>query len=310
MNGTRIRRILAPIAVPSLPAALARVFVHALPAPATPRSPARARTAGTLLLLAALLALFALPAAAQAQTEVWSETLTVHDISGTLGCQAGTTSSGCANSSVLTEDAFTYDGTSYVFKTIFLRSTGRLSIEIEPTLTGDALNLTLDVDGTTFAFQDADVMTDSNTASIRHWDSSGLSWTDGDTVALKLTAPATTLVSNLGQPTEGATRLSGTVANTFSTGSNTTGYILSSIVLDYKDAAPGSAVDLQVREMDTSNNFPEATVLYAFTRPAAFATGELTFTAPADAELDANKTYAVVMTINRLRPAARLIPGA
>ena len=196
---------------------------------------------------------------------------------------------------MLTEDAFTYDGTSYVFKTIFLRSTGRLSIEIEPTLTGDALNLTLDVDGTTFAFQDADVMTDSNTASIRHWDSSGLSWTAGDTVALKLTAPATTLVSNLGQPTTGLARLDGTLANTFSTGSNTAGYILSSIVLDYKDADPGSAVDLQVREMDTSNNFLEATVLYAFTRPAAFATGELTFTAPADAELDANKTYAVVM---------------
>ena len=57
-------------------------------------------------------------------------------------------------------------------------------------LTGDALNLTLDVAGTTFAFQDADTK-DDDVGSIRRWNDSGLSWGAGNTETLKLTAADT-----------------------------------------------------------------------------------------------------------------------
>ena len=137
------------------------------------------------VLLAAFAALVALPLQAQAQTAVWSGMLTVRDLgSSTLGCSNFVATSFC--SSRLSEDDFTHDSTDYAIDFIFLRSTGSLEIDFDTDLTTATQGLTLNVDGTAFAFEDAD----TKTAQFRRWDSSELSWSAGDSVSLTLTESA------------------------------------------------------------------------------------------------------------------------
>ena len=70
---------------------------------AEPGRPGRARVRSlaaraAAVLLAAFAALVALPLQAQAQTEVWSGTLTVKDLnSGTLGCSNGFANNFCSS---------------------------------------------------------------------------------------------------------------------------------------------------------------------------------------------------------------------
>ena len=91
--------------------------------------PARAAAA----LLVVLAALLALPLQAQAQTEVWSGTLTVRDLGfSLLGCSNGVTTSHC--SSRLTDDDFTHDSTDYAIQAIFVRSSGIWSSSLTRTL--------------------------------------------------------------------------------------------------------------------------------------------------------------------------------
>ena len=144
------------------------------------------------VLLAAFAALVALPLQAQAQTEVWSGTLTVRDLgSSLLGCSNGVATSNC--SSRLTDDDFTHDSTDYAIEAIFVRSNGDLEIEFDTDLTTATQGLTLNVDGMAFAFEDAD----SKPAADRVWFSSGLSWSAGDSVSLTLTEPADATLSDL-----------------------------------------------------------------------------------------------------------------
>ena len=75
--------------------------------------PARAAA----MLLAAFAALVTLPLQAQAQTEIWSGTLTVRDSSGVLGCSNGFANNFCSD--YLNDDDFTHDSTDYAFTTIF-----------------------------------------------------------------------------------------------------------------------------------------------------------------------------------------------
>ena len=135
-------------------------------------------------LLAAFAALVALPLQAQAQTEVWSGTLTVRNNSGTLGCSNFFTSNFC--SVHLTDDDFTHALTDYAVTIIFLRTNGNLEITFDTDLATATQGLTLNVDGTAFAFEDAD----NQSAAFRRWDSSGVSWTAGDSVSLTLTESA------------------------------------------------------------------------------------------------------------------------
>ena len=149
------------------------------------RSRAPRAAAAFLVVLAALLAL---PLQAQAQTEVWSGTLVVRDLgSSTLGCSNSVDTSFC--SSRLSDDDFTHDSTDYAVVFIFLRSNGQLEVDVGTDLTTATQGLTLNVDGTAFAFEDAS----TKTAHFRRWSNSGLSWSAGDTVSLTLTEPATTL---------------------------------------------------------------------------------------------------------------------
>ena len=118
-------------------------------------------------------------------------------------------------------------------------------------------------------------------------------------LALPLQAQAqtvTTLVSNTGQTSSGARNVDFTVyAGAFGTGSNTAGYDLDSIVLSL-GSAPTLSGTLTVTVRENASGDPSATVLYTLTNPGTLAANSLNaFTAPANATLDADSTYWVVM---------------
>ena len=136
------------------------------------------------VLLAAFAALVALPLQAQAQTEVWSGTLTVRNNSGTLGCSNGFANNFC--SVHLSDDDFTHASTDYAITLVFLRTSGRLEFTFDTDLATATQGLTLNVDGTAFAFEDAD----TKSSNYRAWNSSGVSWSVGDSVSLTLTEAA------------------------------------------------------------------------------------------------------------------------
>ena len=128
-------------------------------------------------------------ATAQAQTEVWSGTLTVKDLGNLLGCSNAIEGARCRDTAILTDDDFTYDNTDYAVHNLFrhVGPAGRLEISFIPDLATAAQALTLDVAGTKFAFEDADVKEERR----RVWASTGLSWSVGDAVAVKLTETPT-----------------------------------------------------------------------------------------------------------------------
>ena len=135
-------------------------------------------------------ALMGFGAPAQAQTDVLSATLTVQSIGGVIfGCSNDSPGSECSTTSILSDDEFTYDSTDYTIHTIFLTNTAQLQLYFTTDLAGAAQTLTLDVAGTTFAFEDAT----TKAARHRFWSRSGLSWSGGDTLALKLTEKTPTV---------------------------------------------------------------------------------------------------------------------
>ena len=152
------------------------------------RSDRRSLRAFAVAALASV-ALIGFSATAQAQTEVWSGTLTVKDLGNLLGCSNAIEGAHCSDTAILTDDDFTYDSTDYAVHNLFLHvgSAGRLEISFIPDLATAAQALTLDVAGTKFAFEDADVKEERR----RVWASTGLSWSVGDTVAVKLTETPT-----------------------------------------------------------------------------------------------------------------------
>ena len=137
-------------------------------------------------LLLALAALLAAPAPAQAQTTVWTATLTPVTASGYTGCTNSASATRCSNTSVLSVDDFTYDGTNYHITVLrVLDSNSRLELEVDTDLTTAAQQLTLMVDGVSFALNDANTKWPRG----RRWVSSGLSWTAGTPVSVSLVVP-------------------------------------------------------------------------------------------------------------------------
>ena len=142
----------------------------------------------TCLALLAATALLAMAAPAQAQTEIWSATLTPGDLgSGILGCSNGVSHARCSNTAVLSEDSFNHDSTDYNIAGLFVRSSGRLEFSVDADITTATAALTLVVGSTSFVLADA---TTINTRS-RYWSSSGVSLTAGTDITVKLTAPGT-----------------------------------------------------------------------------------------------------------------------
>ena len=141
------------------------------------------------LLLGALGLFAAAPAQAQSTTTVWTATLTVDASSDRRGCLPGRFP-GDVCSTGLTDDEFTHGGTDYTI--IGLWHETEVNLEIL-NFSGSALKtalsgLTLHLGTHTFAIDDA-----STTSSGVWWAKpSALSWSEGDTVTVKLTAPAAT----------------------------------------------------------------------------------------------------------------------
>ena len=126
---------------------------------------------------------------------IWQATLTVRDLgSGDLGCANGNTGNlNCTDGNTLTDDDFTYDSTDYDVLAAKVVSGGKLRLNFSDNLTPFAQNLVLHVGSETFDFEAAD----TEHPQIRYWLNSGLTWTVGSDVELKLTSPPANDVSTL-----------------------------------------------------------------------------------------------------------------
>ena len=153
--------------------------------------------AAAVLVTFAMLFAAALPA--QAQTTIWTATLTPRaTFSGTpvpLGCDNSSTGNRkCSNSNTLSDD-FTDDGTTYAVTKFFTRN-GVLTFRLNTGATAATQGLTLVIDGEEFVLKEADQINGAKTQW--KWNSTTLGWTAGTDVAVSLVAtdaPAT------GQPT-------------------------------------------------------------------------------------------------------------
>ena len=162
-----------------------------------PESRALHTLAATFLLAFAMLFAAALPA--QAQTTIWSATLTPRvTFSGTpvpLGCDNTSTGNRrCSDSNTLSDD-FTDDGTTYAVTKFFTRN-GVLTFRLDTGATAATQGLTLVIDGEEFVLKEADRINGAKTQW--KWNNTTLGWTAGTDVAVSLVvtdAPAT------GQPT-------------------------------------------------------------------------------------------------------------
>ena len=114
-------------------------------------------------------------------------------------------------------------------------------------------------------------------------------------LALPASAQTVVLVSNTGQADDGV-RTPASVfhyAQPFDTGSNTSGYNLASVVLDFTAAPTGTGtVTVTVREDNAG--VPSDTALYTMTG-GTLVSGENEFTAPSGASLDGATLYHVVL---------------
>ena len=254
-----------------------------------------------LLLAVLVVALASSPPAAQAQTqtEVWSATLTVRNlVSGILGCSNSVALDECSSTSILSDDDFTHASTDYEIDQLFVRPNGQLQIEFDTTIATGSENLILDVAGTEFAFDDADV----KGGAYRQWNDSGLSWSVGDTIAVKLLEPSTdsgtvTLVSNTGQSITAGNLVLHSLGQRFRTGGNAAGYNLASVGIALRslgtDSNVANTATVTLRK-STSGGRP-GDVVYTFTSPTLAANSVNTFTAPDGAVLSANTNYIVVI---------------
>ncbi len=130
-------------------------------------------------------------------TTVWSATLTVDEDSGLFGCDnTQATQDNCSSATVLTDDDFTFGGSTYQFEAAYwdsslqqffvtFRGTGGVlqASNVKSTLS----SLTLNVDGTAFAFSGGDAAQTGLSWVYRP----ATNWVDGQTVSLSLTAPTT-----------------------------------------------------------------------------------------------------------------------
>ena len=154
------------------------------------------------LALLAATALLAMAAPAQAQTEVWSATLTpVHVGGGILGC-LDVPSAACSSTAILSDDDFTHDSTDYTVFGLILQTDGSFSFTVDTTITTETAALTLVVGSTSLVL--ADATTQNNLE--RTWASSGVSLTVGTAIDVKLTAATTTTNT----PATGAPTITGT----------------------------------------------------------------------------------------------------
>ena len=257
----------------------------------------RSAVGPAIAVVVAVLALWA-AAPARAQTEIWSTDSFSDNIgSGLGGCDNGSTVASVHCSVVLSDDDFTYpgDGILYAFTKISMSSGDRLDVEWDPDLPATVEDLTLRVtQGSTtadFPFAEADHKSDGR----RYWDGlRGVAWHTASSMALTHVAQTVqTLVSNLDQTTRSSPHhVSNARAQAFTTGTHTAGYTLSSVDIRRND--PDASTFTAAIWTTGTGGLPDSP-LYNLAAPSPFSNGNLAFTAPANATLDAETTYAVVL---------------
>ena len=143
-------------------------------------------------------------------TTVWSATLTAQDtLAGIiLGCDNFAPGKKCSSTSVLTEDQFTHNGVTYDIVTLALDS-GTLKITLNKDTASSFAFFTLEVDGSSIGRPS--VSTRSMT-----WTNTGLSWSEDDTVSLRLVGEPVPTVRLSASPNPVAEGLSVTVTATLS----------------------------------------------------------------------------------------------
>ena len=125
---------------------------------------------------------------------IWCATLTVQDLGdGHRGCGNASDGNECSVAAHLSEDEFTHAMTDYSVGAARVQSDGQLQLYLNRNITTDSESLVLHVGSETFAFEDAN----AKGSDHRKWNGSGLSWTTGDAIGLKLTDAA----NATGQPT-------------------------------------------------------------------------------------------------------------
>ena len=124
-------------------------------------------------------------AAGCAAGEIWCATLNVKALDGGnhFGCANSQSGKACSNSSTLTEDEFIHASTDYDVTSVQLRSNGQVQFWMNPDIATGSESLVLHIGSETFPFQSANTKQSNN----RRWNNTGLSWSAGDAVALKLT---------------------------------------------------------------------------------------------------------------------------
>ena len=166
---------------------------------------------------------------------VWSATLNVKDASYGNGCDTSQIDAtiACSNTAILTDDDFTYDvngvSTTFTFWWIYTDTneldigfTGSSASDVKTKLS--ALTFTVGTGATAKRFAIADATTNPSYAHILTWTgtTANLGWNVGDTVALSLTAPASTNSAATGKPSisgtarvgQTLTAAKGTIADT------------------------------------------------------------------------------------------------
>ena len=122
-------------------------------------------------------------------TALWSATLNAKSVGSSVGCSTLGTDN-CANTSVLSDDDFTVGATTYTVSEVLLDA-GALLWTFSPGLpdasSGWQLTVTEGGSATTFDFSD-DV---DESATLAQWNSTGLSWSAGDTISLAISIPGT-----------------------------------------------------------------------------------------------------------------------
>ena len=127
---------------------------------------------------------------------IWCATLQVQDFrSSVRGCDNVSTGNECTDH--LSDDDFTHAMTDYSVTKLYVQSDGQLQLWLQPVIATGSKSLVLHVGSETFAFKDAN----SQPATSRVWNNSGLSWTTGDAIGLKLTEAAIATGNATGNPT-------------------------------------------------------------------------------------------------------------
>ena len=98
-----------------------------------------------------------------------------------LGCAIHIANGSC--SAYLGNDTFTHYGRTYGFLIISLHPNGDLVTSFNRNLANNTRDLTLNVDGRAFAFENAN----NPNRTTRRWNNSGLNWAAENTVSLMLT---------------------------------------------------------------------------------------------------------------------------